>query len=116
MREQVAYNTCSRHLIPTLAFTMALIAQDIHKLAQLARIKMTEQESATTLAKLRDILQSIDQMRSVDTHGIVPMSHPQDVMQPLRADRVGEVNQRELFQSQAPAVSDGLYLVPKIIE
>jgi aspartyl-tRNA(Asn)/glutamyl-tRNA(Gln) amidotransferase subunit C len=55
-------------------------------------------------------------MQAVDTKGIVPMSHSQDVTQRLREDVVTEINQRELFQSIAPAVEGGLYLVPKVIE
>ena len=57
-----------------------------------------------------------DAMAAVDTTGVTPMSHPQEVTQRLREDRVTEENQRELFQSTAPAVEDGLYLVPKVIE
>jgi aspartyl-tRNA(Asn)/glutamyl-tRNA(Gln) amidotransferase subunit C len=55
-------------------------------------------------------------MAAVDTANVEPMSHPQEVMQRLREDRVTESDQRELFQSIAPAVEDGLYLVPKVIE
>jgi aspartyl-tRNA(Asn)/glutamyl-tRNA(Gln) amidotransferase subunit C len=55
-------------------------------------------------------------MQAVDTTGITPMSHSQDVTQRLREDVVTKTNQRELFQSIAPATQDGLYLVPKVIE
>ena len=55
-------------------------------------------------------------MRAVDTEGIVPMSHAQDVALPLCEDRVSEPDRHALFQSVAPAVQDGLYLVPKVIE
>ena len=60
----------------------------------------------------------IERMRAVDTTGIVPMSHAQDLMLPLREDRVSESDphQRDLYQCNAPAVEDGLYLVPKVIE
>ena len=55
-------------------------------------------------------------MRAVDTEGIVPMAHAQEVTLPLREDRVTEPDRRALYQSVAPAVHDGLYLVPKVIE
>ena len=55
-------------------------------------------------------------MQAVDTAAITPMSHAQDVMQRLRADIVTETDQRDLFQSIAPQVEAGLYLVPKVIE
>ena len=66
--------------------------------------------------QLNDILAMVDAMAAVDTTGITPMSHPQEVTQRMREDRVTETGQRELFQSIAPAVEDGLYLVPKVIE
>jgi len=52
----------------------------------------------------------------VDTKGIEPMSHAQDVAQRLREDKVTETNQREAFQAIAPQVEGGLYLVPQVIE
>ena len=77
---------------------------------------MSDTEAEATLAKLTGILGLIEQMQAVNTTGILPMSHSQDVTQRLRDDVVTETNQRELFQSIAPAVKDGLYLVPKVIE
>ena len=95
---------------------MALSIEDIKKVAHLARIEINENDANATLSKLSGILALIEQMQAVDTTGIVPMSHSQDVTQRLRDDVVTETNQRELFQSIAPAVEDGLYLVPKVIE
>ena len=95
---------------------MSLNSADIKRIAHLARIEVSDTEAEATLAKLTGILGLIEQMQAVDTTGIVPMSHSQDVTQRLRDDVVTETNQRELFQSIAPAVKDGLYLVPKVIE
>ena len=104
---------------------MALNISDIKRIAHLARIEINEQEAATTLTKLSGILGLIEQMQAVDTTGITPMSHSQDLTQRLRADVVTAVNQREVFQANAPslgngladkAVDHGLYLVPKVIE
>jgi aspartyl-tRNA(Asn)/glutamyl-tRNA(Gln) amidotransferase subunit C len=58
----------------------------------------------------------IEQMQSVDTEGVLPMAHAQDVVQRLREDQVTETDQHALYQSIAPQVEDGLYLVPKVIE
>ncbi len=66
--------------------------------------------------QMNDILSMVDQMAAVDTQGVEPMAHPQEVTQRLREDEVTETDQRELFQSIAPQVEDGLYLVPKVIE
>ena len=95
---------------------MNLTEADIKRIARLARIAVTEQETQTIRGELSNIFQLIETMQAVDTKGIVPMSHSQDMVQRLREDRVTESNQRELFQSVAPRVDAGLYLVPKVIE
>ncbi|MFD0914573.1 Asp-tRNA(Asn)/Glu-tRNA(Gln) amidotransferase subunit GatC [Methylophilus luteus] len=95
---------------------MALNLEDIKRIAHLARIEVSDSEAQETLNKLSGILGLIEQMQAVDTSGIAPMSHSQDVTQRLREDVVTQTNQRELFQSIAPATQDGLYLVPKVIE
>ena len=95
---------------------MALNITDIKRIAHLARIEINEAEAEATLTKLSGILGLIEQMQAVDTVGITPMSHSQDVVQRLREDVITETNQRELLQSNAPAVAGGLYLVPKVIE
>lgn len=95
---------------------MSLNSADIKRIAHLARIEVNDAEADATLTKLTGILGLIEQMQAVDTTGIQPMSHSQDVTQRLRDDLVTETNQRELYQSIAPAVEEGLYLVPKVIE
>ena len=95
---------------------MSLNSADIKRIAHLARIEVNDAEADATLTKLTGILGLIEQMQAVDTTGIQPMSHSQDVTQRLRNDLVTEINQRELYQSIAPAVEEGLYLVPKVIE
>jgi aspartyl-tRNA(Asn)/glutamyl-tRNA(Gln) amidotransferase subunit C len=95
---------------------MALNTTDIQRIAHLARIQITSAEAESTLIKLSGILGLIEQMQAVDTTGIVPMSHAQDVVQRLRDDVVTQTNKREAFQSFAPQTQDGLYLVPKVIE
>ena len=95
---------------------MSLSTSDVKRIAHLARIEVSDADAEATLHKLSGILGLIEQMQAVDTTGITPMSHSQDVTQRLRADVVTATNQRELFQSIAPAVEGGLYLVPKVIE
>lgn len=95
---------------------MALNIPDIKRLAQLAQIEINDAEAEKTLNKLSGILTLIEEMQAVDTTGITPMSHSQDVVQRLREDVVTATNQREAFQENAPATHDGLYLVPKVIE
>lgn len=95
---------------------MSLTLNDVKKVARLARIAVTESEAQTAHVQLSGIFGLIEEMQAVNTTGIAPMSHAQDLSQRLREDAVSEVNQRELFQSIAPAVEAGLYLVPKVIE
>jgi aspartyl-tRNA(Asn)/glutamyl-tRNA(Gln) amidotransferase subunit C len=95
---------------------MSLTTDDVKRIAHLARLEISESEVQATLQQLSGILGLIEEMQAVDTSGIDPMSHSQDVTQRLREDVVTETDQRELFQSIAPAVENGLYLVPKVIE
>ena len=93
-----------------------LSLEEVGRLARLARIEVREAEAARLRDELNGILGLIDQMRAVDTAGVEPMSHPQPVVQRLREDEVTETDRREHFQAIAPAVQDGLYLVPRVIE
>jgi aspartyl-tRNA(Asn)/glutamyl-tRNA(Gln) amidotransferase subunit C len=93
-----------------------LSLDQIHRIAHLARLELAETEAEAMRVQINGILAMVDQMRAVDTTGVAPMSHPQEVTQRLRDDVVTEGDQREVFQSIAPAVEDGLYLVPKVIE
>ena len=95
---------------------MALSLHDVQRIAQLARIEITPAETEDVRDKLERIFELINEMRAVDTTGIVPMSHAQEVALPLREDRVTESDRRARYQSVAPSVQDGLYLVPKVIE
>lgn len=95
---------------------MSLELSDVKRIAHLARIEIDDAAAQTALQQLSGILGLIEEMQAVNTDGIEPMSHSQDVTQRLREDVVTEIDQRELFQSIAPAVENGLYLVPKVIE
>jgi aspartyl-tRNA(Asn)/glutamyl-tRNA(Gln) amidotransferase subunit C len=95
---------------------MTLTLADVHRIAHLARIEIDEAAAREVHKKLEAIFAMINELQAVDTTGIEPMSHAQDVMLPLREDVVTAADQRELFQSAAPAVQDGLYLVPRVVE
>jgi aspartyl-tRNA(Asn)/glutamyl-tRNA(Gln) amidotransferase subunit C len=95
---------------------MALERCDVEKIAHLARIGLNEADIPSTTATLNNILGLIDQMQAVDTHGIEPLAHPLETSQRLRADQVSETNHRDAYQAIAPAVENGLYLVPQVIE
>ncbi len=100
---------------------MSLSLTDIARLAKLAQLDLSEQQASDTLSKLNDIFMLVEQMNAVDTAGIEPLSHPvaawrTDLAMPLREDQATEPNRRADYQQPAPAVQDGLYLVPKVIE
>lgn len=95
---------------------MTLSADDVRRIASLARLEVSADEIDQVLGQLNDIFGLIEQMQAVDTQGIEPMAHPQDLTLRLRDDLVSEADRRALFQSIAPQVEDGLYLVPKVIE
>jgi aspartyl-tRNA(Asn)/glutamyl-tRNA(Gln) amidotransferase subunit C len=95
---------------------MSLTPDDVRRLARLARIAIEPAEEAAVLERLNRVLGLIEQMRAVDTRGIEPMAHAVEAVARLRADEVRETDQHKLYQSVAPAVEDGLYLVPKVIE
>ncbi len=99
---------------------MSLSPDDVARIARLARIALAPDESAEVLARLNRVLALVDEMRAVDTAGIEPMAHALEAHLPqgqrLREDVPSEPDRRELYQSVAPAVEQGLYLVPKVIE
>ena len=95
---------------------MALERSDVEKIAHLARLGLNDADIPQTTATLNNILGLILAMQAVDTTGIEPLAHPLEATQRLRADVVTESNHREAYQAIAPAVENGLYLVPKVIE
>ena len=95
---------------------MALDRQDVEKIAHLARINIDKEDINEYLGNLTSILDLVDQMQRVDTQNVEPLSHPLDAIQRLRADDITESNQREQLQQVAPAVEEGLFLVPKVID
>ena len=99
---------------------MSLTPDQLQRIALLARIAVSPEEANGVTDRLNQVLGLIDQLQAVDTRGIEPMSHALDaqlvVQQRLRPDTVTEPDRRAEFQSVAPAVEGGLYLVPKVIE
>ena len=95
---------------------MSLSNDDVRRIAALARIAITAEESAQVLERLNRVLALIEEMRAVDVAGVEPMAHALELGQRLREDKVTERDQHQLYQSVAPAVEGDLYLVPKVIE
>ena len=95
---------------------MSLTTKDVEKVAHLARLQLSSAELNESLVDMNNILGLVKKMNKAETDDVMPMAHPQDLQQPLRTDEVTETNQRDLFQKNAPAIENGLYLVPTVIE
>ena len=95
---------------------MSLTAEEVENIAHLARLSIKKENIQTYADKLSGILDLVAQMDAVNTDSVQPMAHPQDVSQRLREDVVTESDQREKFQKNSPAIEDGLFLVPQVIE
>lgn len=95
---------------------MTIEQSEVEKIAELARIRISDNQVGEVTARITEILAMVDQLQEADTTGIEPMANPLGATQRLRVDEVTEVNHREAFQAIAPAVENGLYLVPKVIE
>ncbi|MEY4258477.1 MAG: hypothetical protein RJA56_1378 [Pseudomonadota bacterium] len=99
---------------------MSLTLPDIERIAHLARLEFNAEQQTRLLGQLNGFFDIVDQMQAVNTDGITPLAHPTEVMGEvalrLRPDVVSEPNKREANQRSAPAVEQGLFLVPKVIE
>lgn len=95
---------------------MALTLTDVHRIAHLARIEITEAQASATLSQLNDIFSMIERMQQVDTEGVEPMSHPLGGTQRLRADAADATVDRAQNMKNAPEQQDGLFVVPRVIE
>ena len=95
---------------------MAIQQDEIEKIAELAKIRIEQDQIAEVTSRITAILGMVDQLQAVDTRNVEPMANPLDAIQRLRADVITEGNHRDAFQAIAPAVENGLYLVPKVID
>ncbi len=95
---------------------MAINADEVRTMARLARLKIDQADVPAYAEQLSRILEFVARLQAVDTTGIEPMAHPTDMPARLREDVVTESDQREELQDGAPALSDGMYLVPQVIE
>ena len=95
---------------------MSLSPEQVRQVAHLARLQLPADKLESYARQLSNILEMVGQLAAAKTEGVTPMAHPLDMVQRLRPDAVTETDRREAFQAIAPAVEDGLYLVPKVIE
>ncbi len=96
--------------------TVSLTLEDLNNLCILSRLEIASEEMEGVAAKLSEIVTMVDALQAVDTVAVLPMAHPLDRTQPLRQDRVTEVDRHDRYQRNAQCVERDLYLVPKVIE
>jgi aspartyl-tRNA(Asn)/glutamyl-tRNA(Gln) amidotransferase subunit C len=90
--------------------------ETIIKISDLAKIDIKDDQIDDILISLEKILKLVDEMNSVDTDNVTPMSHPLNLKQELRKDEIKASNERELFQKNNKYTNNGYYKVPKIID
>ena len=95
---------------------MSIKDQDLEQIAYLARINIDKSKFSALKKELEGILKLVEKMNSADTETVSAMSHPLDISQPLRKDKITEENDRQNLQKNAPLVKAGLFLVPKVID
>ncbi|HKI75218.1 MAG TPA: Asp-tRNA(Asn)/Glu-tRNA(Gln) amidotransferase subunit GatC [Pseudomonadales bacterium] len=88
----------------------------VKAMADLAKLRLEASDVADYAQSMSEILDLVEEMRAVDTDGVTPLAHPLDARQRLREDKATETSDRERLQVLAPEVSDGLYLVPRVVE
>ena len=95
---------------------MTISVEEVLKIAALARLQVREEDAAHYAVALSKIVSLAEQMNAIDTRAVTPMAHPLEVVQRLREDEVTETDRREEFQTLAPQVQRGFYVVPRVIE
>jgi aspartyl-tRNA(Asn)/glutamyl-tRNA(Gln) amidotransferase subunit C len=95
---------------------MSLTKDQVRHIAMLARLELEEGEADDVVDKLSRIVDFVDQLQAASTDDVLPMAHPLDMSQRLRADDVSEPDARDFYQENAPSTEGGYYLVPKVIE
>jgi len=95
---------------------VSLTKDQVQHIAILARLRLAEDEFDDVVDKLSRIVDFVDQLQAAPTDDVLPMAHPLNMTQRLRADEVTEPNERDDIQQNAPSTENGYYLVPKVIE
>ncbi len=95
---------------------MQLSREEVEKIADLARLKISHEEADKLAGQLSNILTLMEALNRLDTEGIEPTSHAQDEGTPLREDVVVKNTVRDAILDQAPEREDTLFKVPKVIQ
>lgn len=94
---------------------MSFSQSEIEKIAQLARLELTEAEKAEFTSQLNRILGLAAKLEQLDTVGVEPMAHVAPIVNVFRPDRIGKSLDLEKALANAPERKDNFFKVPKIL-
>ena len=94
---------------------MSLSKEEVKKVANLARLKITPQEEQDFAGQLSSILDYFEQIRQLDTDNVAPMTRAIDVSNITRSDQQISNNETESLLDSAPERQDDFFRVPKIM-
>ena len=95
---------------------MSVSPQDVEKVALLARLAISESDLPEVTERFGRVLGLVDELNTIDTETVVPMSNPHDMLQRLRPDIITRQNDRKNLMASAPVQDQGYFLVPKVID
>ena len=88
----------------------------VHRIARLARLKITGAEAKNLKGELNSLLTWVEQLKEVDTKGVPPMTRVVDMKMRLRPDKVTDGNIAADIVKNAPCTEDDFFVVPKVVE
>ena len=95
---------------------MSLDKETVINIANLARIKVPDENLGHLARELSSIVNWVEQLNSVDTDGVEPLASVVDVTLPLREDKVSDGDCPNKVLANGPEIEDGYFAVPKVIE
>jgi aspartyl-tRNA(Asn)/glutamyl-tRNA(Gln) amidotransferase subunit C len=88
----------------------------VHRIARLARIKVTDEEAKGLEKELTGILDWVNMLDEVDTKNVEPMTRVVPIELRQREDKVTDGEIADQVTKNAPNVEDSFYVVPKVVE
>ena len=95
---------------------MSVTIKDVEHVASLARLAFSQEEKVHLTEQLNEILAYMEQLNSVDTGDVEPLSHVIELKNVFREDNVKPGLSREEALLNAPAKTEEFFRVPKVIE
>lgn len=95
---------------------MSVDKSTVKKIAKLARIAVSDDETDTIASELNHILNWIEELNEVDTNGVAPLASVTGHSLPLRQDAVTDGDKVDQILANAPEQASGFFVVPKVVE